>query len=266
MARRRSVEEQQAHVLRLRAEGLSFSKVAEELKISKAYAVKLSKRSEPVTDRSPQSDTSDRSDRSASDRSPKTRQRRFAKGLVEGKSSRQAAMDAALPAKLSHSGADSYANRTLKDTKFRGTFEQMLDRKGLSEDRIAEIHAENLEATKVVATATKEGQITDVLERPDYATRQRAVQSGWRIRGRDRTDEHSTSNPVVIVVRAETKRNLEQLVGRPLDIEVIDSDDEELPEQTEPQQIEAGESSEAVPDADMQPATADATGDDPWDF
>ena len=49
----------------------------------------------------------------------------------------------------------------------------MLDRKGLSEERIAEVHAENLAAMKVVATATKDGQITDVLERPDYATRQR---------------------------------------------------------------------------------------------
>jgi len=120
-------------------------------------------------------------------------------------------MDAALPAKLSNSGADSYANRTLKNTKFRETFEQMLDRKGLGQERIAEVHADNLQATKVVATATKEGQITDVLERPDYATRQRAVQSGWRILGKDSTDEYGSANPVIIVVRAETKRKVEKL-------------------------------------------------------
>jgi len=262
MAHGPSVEAQRVEVIRLREEGLSFSKIGARMGISKAYAVKLVRLPAPVSDRSPQSVTNGGSDRCLG----KTRQRKFAKGLAEGKSSRQAAMDSALPAKLSGSGADSYANRILKNPQFRESFEQMLTRKGLGEEHIAEIHAQNLEATKVVATATKEGRITDVLERPDYPTRQRAVQAGWRIRGRDRTDEHGTSNPVVIVVRAETKRNLEQLVGRPLDIEVIDSDDEQLPEQTEPQQIEAGESSEPVPDADMQPATADATGDDPWDF
>lgn len=263
MARRRSVEELQEDVRRLRREGQSFSKVAAELGISKAYAIKLSK---AVTNRSPESVTNGRSDRSASDRSPKARQRKFAKGLAEGKPSRQAAMDAALPAKLSNSGADSYANRTLKNTKFRETFEQMLDRKGLGQERIAEVHADNLQATKVVATATKEGQITDVLERPDYATRQRAVQSGWRILGKDSTDEHGSANPVIIVVRAETKRKVEKLFGGPLDFEIIESEDGPPPEPIDLQQIEAVESSKSVPDEDVQPATADAIGDDPWNF
>ena len=155
MAHRKPVEDQRQDVHRLREEGLSFSRIGDQLGISKAYAIKLSK---PVTNRSPISVTNGRSDRCGSDRRPNARQRKFAKALAEGKSNRQAAMEAALPAALTESGADSYANRTLQNGQFRETFEKMLDRKGLSEERIAEVHAENLAAMKVVATATKEAR------------------------------------------------------------------------------------------------------------
>lgn len=236
MAHRKPVEEMRQDVHRLREEGLSFSRIGDQLGISKAYAIKLSK---PVTNRSPISVTNGRSDRCGSDRRPNARQRKFAKALAEGKSNRQAAMDAALPATLSESGADSYANRTLQNGQFRETFEKMLDRKGLSEERIAEVHAENLEATKVVATATKEGKITDVLERPDYATRQRAVQTAYRVRGRDQPDEDGSSQPLILVLREETKRKAERLAGKTLDIQTIPVEDDD--ESHEIKQIESAE-------------------------
>ncbi len=263
MAHRKPVEDQRQDVHRLREEGLSFSRIAKELGISKAYAVKLSK---PVTHRSPKSVTNGRSDRCGSDRRPNARQRRFAKGLAEGKSNRHAAMDAVLPATLSESGADSYANRTLQNGQFRETFEKMLDRKGLSEERIAEVHAENLEATKIVATATQNGQITDVLERPDYATRQRAVQTAYRLRGRDRFDEGGSSQPLILVLREETKRKAERLAGKTLDIQVRPVDeDEPFPE---PKQIVAAEPTPHDPagvDEHEEPGMAALGGEGPED-
>ena len=175
-------------------------------------------------------------------------------------------MDAALPAALSESGADSYANRTLKDARFRETFEQMLDRKGLSEERIAEVHAENLVATKVVATATKDGQITDMLERPDYATRQRAVQTAYRVRGRDQPDEDGSSKPIILVLSAETIRKVERLAGKTLDIHVRPVDeDEPFPE---PKQIEAAEPrfhDSAGVDEHEEPAMVTVSGEGPED-
>ena len=92
--RRKPVEQLRQDVHRLREQGLSFSRIAKELGISKAYAVKLSK---PVTDRSLKSVTNGRSDRCGSDRRPNARQRKFAKGLAEGKSNRQASLDAVPP-------------------------------------------------------------------------------------------------------------------------------------------------------------------------
>jgi hypothetical protein len=199
--------------------------------------------------------------RRLSDRSPKSvtgkrglsvRQRKFAKGLIEGKSNRQSALDAAPAGELTPSGADSWADRTLKDERLQGTFAQMLDRKGLSEQRIAEVHAENLTATKVVATATKEGQITDVLERPDYSTRHRAVQAAWRLRGRDRTaDEDGGSERLQIVVLPETKLQIERLVGRsiytgePIDVEALPPESDTLP----PGVVRIDDDGSVLPDA-----------------
>jgi hypothetical protein len=214
MARQKS-EELRQEVHRLRAQGLSFSLVANDLGISKAYAVKLGHT--PVTDRPELS----------------VRERRFAKGLIDGKTNRQAALDAAPAGTLTPSGADSWGLRTRQKGHFIETFEQMLDRKGLTEERLAEIHSENLQAMKVVATATKDGQITDVIERPDYATRQRAVPSGWRVRGRDR-EESVKSNPIVLVLDSETRRKAEQLYGGPLDMIQVRPDEFEDPNEPEP--------------------------------
>lgn len=258
MASRKPVEEMRQEVHRLRGQCLSFSRVAEDLGISKAYAVKLSK-AESVTASDTTSDTNRSPRPVASDRPAMTvRERKFAKGLLEGKTQRQASMDAAPPGTLTPSGADSYADRTLKDERFRETFEQLLDRKGLSEERIAEVHAENLQATKVVATATKEGQITDIIERPDYATRQRAVQAGWSIHGRDRNDDFGKSNPVIIVVSAETKRKAEQLAGYPLEA-IQARDDESAGPVIQINEPEPSEPAASVVEAEEYPQDPDQT-------
>ena len=223
-----AVAELRAEVLKLRTEGLSFSKVANQLAISKAYAVKLGK-----SDRSPDSDTGHRNGHK---RSLSVRQRRFAAELAQGKSQRQAA----LAAGSSPGGADDFAQRTLKNPRFQESFAQLLDRKGLSDERLAEIHAENLQATKVVAVGRNiQGTITEVLEKPDYSTRQRAVKDAWALRGRLGSNDAEGAGPQInISIAYQTARMVERLTGRPIlpaDYEAVEDEPDagSLPESSE---------------------------------
>ena len=145
MPKRDGVQEMRQEVSRLRKEGWAFSKVARKLAISKSYAVKLANaQAEPA----PPEDT-------GTSTALTVRERRFAAGLLGGKNQRQAAIEAGAPP----GGADAFANRTLRDLKFQGAFQEMLAQAGLSEEAIVRVHAANLAAPKVVAYATKDGRI-----------------------------------------------------------------------------------------------------------
>src|SRR5574341_956820 len=105
MPKQGAVEQLRDEVSRLRGEGLSFSAIARRLAISKSYAVKLSRGF---------------GDRSATPESSKStgltvKDRRFAAGLLEGKSHRQAAVEAGVPAR----GADAFAYRKVRSRPFR---------------------------------------------------------------------------------------------------------------------------------------------------
>jgi phage terminase small subunit len=200
-----NVTELREEVLKLRGEGLSFSKVAKQLAISKAYAVKLAQ-----SDRSQEPDTGHKN---GHQRSLTVRQRRFAAELAQGKTQRQAALDAG----STPGGADDFAQRTLKNPQFQESFAQLLDRMGLSDQRLAEIHAENLQATKVVAVGRNmQGAITEVLEKPDFSTRQRAVKDAWVLRGRMSPSGEEGGQPLQINILLATARKIEKLVGRPI--------------------------------------------------
>ena len=157
------------------------------------------------------------------------RQRRFAAELIAGKPQRQAAIAAGVPP----GGADAYARRTLQNPHFRSEFHEMLDRAGLSEEAIARIHAENLQATKMVV-ATQDGKITDVLEQPDYATRQRAVRDAWQLRGRVSESGRSpeqTYGSVILKVDAATYARLEKIRGAPFPPGLVGIESEEAVDQ-----------------------------------
>jgi hypothetical protein len=79
------------------------------------------------------------------------------------------------------------------------------------------VHAENLEATKIGAYSTKDGRITDALEVPDYAVRQRAVSDAWRVHGvpEERTAQEPNHGCVILKVDAATYARLERIRGAP---------------------------------------------------
>lgn len=216
------MDEMRKEVARLRNEGLSFSRVAKELGISKSYAVKLSK---PQSDRSPQP--------VHGHLGLSVRQRKFAKGLLEGKTQKEAALDAGAPP----ASAETWASKEVRNPKFLSEFYRMLDLKGLSEEKLAQIHAENLKATKTIV-ATHEGRITDQLKVPDYPARQRAVDSGWNLHGRHKPAEvEQPQGPTIIYITQEKKALIEGLTGEPLidgpGFQIIDVSSQE-PDQAAP--------------------------------
>jgi hypothetical protein len=114
----------------------------------------------------------------------------------------------------------------VRNPKFLNEFHRILDRHGLSEARLAEVHGQNLEATKTIV-ATHEGKITDQLEVPDYPSRQRAVDSGWDLYGRHKPEQtEQPQGPTIIYITQEKKKAIEGMIGGPLEdgpnVKVID--------------------------------------------
>jgi phage terminase small subunit len=236
-----AVAELRAEVLKLRGEGLSFSKVAKQLGISKAYAVRLGQ-----SDRSQEPATGHKNGHK---RSLNVRQRRFVAGIAEGKTKLQAALDAG----ASPRSAQVWASQTMRNPKVQETFTELLDRKGLSDERLAEIHAENLAATKVVAVGRNmQGDITELVEKPDYSTRQRAVKDAWSLRGRLGSSDSEGSSPQFnISLVYSTAKKIEAMTGR----KILPVDFEPVEDEPAPSSPEASEDDSAAP---AEPKSAQA--------
>ena len=209
-------------VVRLHDAGLSFAKIGKHFSITKQRAHQLYKlQIDPEASREARLDESNKeSNKEGSALSNLTpRQRRFAKGLLEGKSKRAAALESVDAEVITPRMADSWAQGQMKKPEFQSAFRNLLHLSGLSEERLAMVHSQNLGATKVVATATKDGEITDVLERPDYPTRQRAVDAGWKLHGRDSAAEeqkHPFGGARVWWVSECWQQEIERMSGKSL--------------------------------------------------
>jgi hypothetical protein len=148
---------------------------------------------------------------------------------------RQAAVAAGVPP----GGADTFAQRTSNNERFKEAFDQMLDRLGLGEERLARVHSQNLEAVKFIVERDRDGAIVDVIERPDFNVRQRAVRDGWSVRGRigSSVDEEGIDHrPLELHLHYKTVEKLERLVGRKIiDVKPQPVEDQpSLPEVAEP--------------------------------
>ena len=172
---------------RLRAKGLSLAQIGESMGFSKQYAAKLLK-SPPVGQDSSTAASTRQSTESANQLTP--RQRRFAQGLLEGKTQKDAALEAVEPGQVTDGSVEQWASRTVRNPQFKQSFDEILRANGLADEDLARVHRENLEATKVVGWETDEQGRRRPLLHSDYAVRQRAVVDGWRVRGR------MTSKPI----------------------------------------------------------------------
>ena len=114
-------------------------------------------------------------------------------------------MGAAPPGRLTERSADTWAARRLKNDGFRAGFKSFLEENGLGEADLTRVLRESLQATKVVATASENGKITDVLEREDHTTRLRAVEIGWKLHGRvgPGSNNEQPVSPMKVVVLSQ---------------------------------------------------------------
>ena len=194
----------------LRAQGLSLRAIAERLGCTKQYVHKLLKQSEQDNPAPPAPST----ERASTEVYGLTvRQRLFAKGLLEGKTQKEAALEATIDRPVTEGSAEHWASRTVRNPNFRNAFERMLSRAGLSEERLAMIHAENLGATKVVGWVRREDGTVEPVERPDYSVRQRAVDSGWDLYGRRKIGPEPNADAPTIILTLESARNIRRLNG-----------------------------------------------------
>lgn len=93
------------------------------------------------------------------------RKRKLIKGIVDGKTQRQSAIDAGYSPK----SAESQASQILKDPKVQQSLQDMMDEAGLSNDILLSKHVELLHA--------KRGEV------PDYQTQTKALEMALKLKG-----------------------------------------------------------------------------------
>jgi transposase len=187
---------------------------------------------------------------------------RFAKGLVNGKSQIQAALDAGSP---TVNAARRFSYITKREPEFRDYFARLLKKAGLDEGSLADALARALHATKVAGIAVhkddKGSKITDKLIVPDFQVQQQAARTGFELHGRlgPRAAEGEAGHaPIVLHMTVERKAAYERLIGGPLSFQVVTGDQYGQPE---PGDVWAGGAPEAGGTAGA-PDVPIALGDD----
>lgn len=160
-------------------------------------------------------------------RIPDARERKYAAGLLDGKTRTAAAKDA-LPSGTSKSAADNWAFKTAQDPGFKEFFLEVMAAKGVTPEALAETHAGLLKATKVVA-----GQVVD-----DNAAQNSALKLAYDVLGLTGQQQDPGTGNVVIQINADTAKMYAGLCGgelpdgfeiRPEAIDVSPAEDAAVP-------------------------------------
>jgi phage terminase small subunit len=115
------------------------------------------------------------------------REKLFIKNLACGMSQAEAAIKAGYSKKY----ADSFASRKVRESKVALAFAEILDKHGVTDDRIASVISEGLEAMKVIscnviAEESKEdanSMTKDFIDVPDWLARHKFVDSTLKVKG-----------------------------------------------------------------------------------
>ena len=98
--------------------------------------------------------------------------------------------------------AKSTAKRTNKLTNTKG-WQELMD-KFISEEKLAKVHAEGLEAGKTIyKNNVTSGEIEEVGFEPDYAVRHKYLETGYKVR-KKLSDKQEGNKTLVLVVSGET--------------------------------------------------------------
>jgi len=127
---------------------------------------------------------------SASASSPKLtmRERKFIAGLAAGKTQKQAAIDAG----YSQKSADCLAYQTLQKATVQTAFQKILEKQGITDEKLGEVLAEGLDATKVIAcnviAPNAEGMkdansmTKDFIDVPDFIARHKFLDTALKLK------------------------------------------------------------------------------------
>ena len=110
------------------------------------------------------------------------RKRKLVKGVVAGKTQKQAAIDAGYSPKT----AESQASVILKDSKVIASLHEMMESAGLSNKRLLEKHVELLEAKKTVSAISgneANAGTVDFIDVPDYQIQFKALDASYKLKG-----------------------------------------------------------------------------------
>ena len=131
-----------------------------------------------------------------------TRRRQIIQGVIEGKTPKEAAIDAG----YAESGAGQTARDVMRSPEAKLMFHEILDRKGLTDDRLADKCAELLESEKV-SFAQKDGIYTDERSQPDHDIQRKTLQMILQVKGHLSADNttiniDNSKNLIATVIQA----------------------------------------------------------------
>lgn len=113
------------------------------------------------------------------------REQRLVKGVVQGKSKRQAAIDAGYSPK----SANAIAHEALRKPTVQAAFQRALKKAGITEDKLAQVMREGLDAQKVISAvvvgADANEKTQDFIDVPDHPTRHKFLETAIKVKGLD---------------------------------------------------------------------------------
>ena len=137
------------------------------------------------------------------------RERKFVKSIIEGKSAAQAMRDAGYSERMAKSCASE------KLVKTSETIQQLMEKKGLTDDYLLQGLLEGTKATKniscIVIAPNGEGQkdansmTRDFVEVADFPTRHKYLETGFKLKGHLRDKLDISGDIIVEVVKFGAK-------------------------------------------------------------
>lgn len=130
----------------------------------------------------------------------KARRKKIIKSIIEGKTEKQAGIDAGLSPKTS----EAQVCEILKEPEVRQTMTAMLEKAGITDEFLGKLHREQCYATKVIsAIGGKEanGGTVDFVDVPDNTARINAMKLAYQIKGHlvEKTETKHSGNIGVTV-------------------------------------------------------------------
>ena len=116
-----------------------------------------------------------------------TKQRKLIKGVVEGKTQKQAAIDAG----YSEKSAETIASQQLAKEQVKATIQDLMEHMGLSDGALLVKHRELLEAQKQISGVQSkggnprdaDGGSLEFVDVPDYQIQAKALEMAYKLKG-----------------------------------------------------------------------------------